>query len=393
MDKTVLDSTVVDEVPTYAKTRTAETDREETIGRRAGRSFDWKVMALAAGGAVLALLLIMAALGSDDEVVEETEIEPLNIEAAANADDPAELDTSALGVPPPSAEPEVPALDADGNPVAPSETSEQAMTAAERRRAEYERRAAERRALEASMRRAPVLVTSSSAAQSRQIASRQGSEGGSGLDAERTLTGLEKSLQGRSIRRIGATEQMNRNFTVEAGAQIPCILQTALDSTLSGLVTCVVSDDIRSATGQVILMEKGTRIIGEYQGGLRRGQARVFVLWNRAVTPQGVAMELASPAADALGRTGITGDVDNFFWKRFGSAMLLSVVSDAGDAAANAVSNAREVTNVPDNLASEALRGQGNIQPVLRAPQGTNIVVLAAHDLDFSSVYSLRLRR
>ena len=104
-------------------------------------------------------------------------------------------------------------------------------------------------------------------------------------------------------------------------------------------------------------------------------------------------MELASPAADALGRTGITGDVDNFFWKRFGSAMLLSVVSDAGDAAANAVSNAREVTNVPDNLASEALRGQGNIQPVLRAPQGTNIVVMAAHDLDFSSVYSLRLRR
>lgn len=386
MEKTMLDSTVVDEVPAYSKTRTAEVDREETITGRRGSKFDWKIGLMVVGALALAFLLIMAALGSDDEVVEETALEPLNIEAAASADDPAELDTSALGVrPPETTETEVPTLD--------SETSEQAMTAAERRRAEYEKRVAERQALEDSMRRAPVLVTSNNGSAARQVASSVRGDGAPTVAAERTLSGLEKSLQGRSIRRIGASEQLNRNFTVEAGAQIPCVLQTALDSTLSGLVTCVVSNDIRSATGQVVLMEKGTRIIGEYQGGLRQGQARVFVAWNRAVTPQGVAMELASPAADSLGRTGITGDVETFFWKRFGGALLLSIVGDAGNAASNAVSGAREITNVPDDVASEALRGQGNISPVLRAPQGTNIVVLAAHDLDFSSVYSLRLRR
>tara|TARA_R110000772_G_scaffold262888_1_gene382235 strand:+ start:10099 stop:11259 length:1161 start_codon:yes stop_codon:yes gene_type:complete len=386
MEKTMLDSTVVDEVPTYSKTRTAEVDREETITGKRGSKFDWKIGLMVVGALALAFLLIMAALGSDDEVVEETALEPLNIEAAASADDPAELDTSALGVrPPETTKTEVPTLD--------SETSEQAMTAAERRRAEYEKRVAERQALEDSMRRAPVLVTSNNGSAARQVASSVRGDGAPAVAAERTLNGLEKSLQGRAIRRIGASEQLNRNFTVEAGAQIPCVLQTALDSTLSGLVTCVVSNDIRSATGQVVLMEKGTRIIGEYQGGLRQGQARVFVAWNRAVTPQGVAMELASPAADSLGRTGITGDVETFFWKRFGGALLLSIVGDAGNAASNAVSGAREITNVPDDVASEALRGQGNISPVLRAPQGTNIVVLAAHDLDFSSVYSLRLRR
>lgn len=386
MEKTMLDSTVVDEVPTYSKTRTAEVDREETITGKRGSKFDWKIGLMVVGALALAFLLIMAALGSDDEVVEETALEPLNIEAAASADDPAELDTSALGVrPPETTKTEVPTLD--------SETSEQAMTAAERRRAEYEKRVAERQALEDSMRRAPVLVTSNNGSAARQVASSVRGDGAPAVAAERTLSGLEKSLQGRAIRRIGASEQLNRNFTVEAGAQIPCVLQTALDSTLSGLVTCVVSNDIRSATGQVVLMEKGTRIIGEYQGGLRQGQARVFVAWNRAVTPQGVAMELASPAADSLGRTGITGDVETFFWKRFGGALLLSIVGDAGNAVSNAVSGAREITNVPDSVASEALRGQGNISPVLRAPQGTNIVVLAAHDLDFSSVYSLRLRR
>lgn len=392
MEKTMLDSTVVDEVPTYAKTRTAEIDREETVSGRAGRAVNYKMVALAAGGIALAFLLILAALGSGREaVIDERELEPVNIDAAAA--DPAALDTSALGTPPPEVvETEVPALDADGNEIVVAE-NERAMTEAERRRALYEARLAERRAMEDSMRRAPVLVTSAGPAE-RLLGAAGGNRGGEQPVATVSQpTALETSLQGRSIRRIAAREQLNRNFTVEAGAQMPCILQTALDSTLSGLVTCTMSNDIRSATGRVILMEKGTRIIGEYQGGLRQGQARVFIVWNRAVTPQGVSMELSSPAADALGRTGVPGDVETFFWKRFGAALLLSVIGDAGNIASNAVSGAREITNVPDDVASEAIRAQGNIEPVLRAPQGTNVVVLAAHDLDFSTIYSLRLRR
>ncbi len=52
--------------------------------------------------------------------------------------------------------------------------------------------------------------------------------------------------------------------------------------------------------GRVVLMEKGTQIVGEYRGGLQRGQKRLFVLWSRAKTPNGVIVTLASPAADAL---------------------------------------------------------------------------------------------
>lgn len=392
MEKTLLDSTVVDEVPTYSKTRTAETDREETISGRAGRAVNYKMVALAAGGIALAFLLILAALSSGKEAtIEDREVEPVNIDAAAV--DPAALDTSALGTPPPeTAVAVVPALDADGNEIVVAD-NERAMTEAERRRALYEARLAERRAMEDSMRRAPVMVTSAGTAE-RLLGAVNANSGGEQESATAPApTALESSLQGRTIRRIGAREQLNRNFTVEAGAQIPCILQTALDSTLSGLVTCTVSNDVRSATGRVILMEKGSRIIGEYQGGLRQGQARVFIVWNRAVTPQGVSMELSSPAADALGRTGVPGDVETFFWQRFGAALLLSVIGDASNVASNAVTGAQEVTNVPNNVASEAVRANGNIQPVLRAPQGTNVVVQAAHDLDFSTIYSLRLRR
>src|SRR3546814_9651628 len=42
-------------------------------------------------------------------------------------------------------------------------------------------------------------------------------------------------------------------------------------------------------------MEKGTRVLGEYRVGIQQGQNRLFVLWTRAVTPQGVRIDLASP--------------------------------------------------------------------------------------------------
>lgn len=71
------------------------------------------------------------------------------------------------------------------------------------------------------------------------------------------------------------------------------------------------------ANSAVVLMEKGTRVLGEYRSGMRQGQHRLFVLWTRAVTPAGVAVGLASPAADPLGRAGFDGALDTHFWDRF----------------------------------------------------------------------------
>src|SRR3546814_2083981 len=56
--------------------------------------------------------------------------------------------------------------------------------------------------------------------------------------------------------------------------------------------------------------------------GVQRGKYRLFAVWNRAVTPRGVAIDVGSPASDALGRSGMAGGVKNFFWERFGAALL-----------------------------------------------------------------------
>ncbi|EJZ19861.1 TrbI/VirB10 family protein, partial [Rhizobium sp. Pop5] len=132
---------------------------------------------------------------------------------------------------------------------------------------------------------------------------------------------MPTQLQGSRAGTLG-----NRDFIVAMGTSIPCVLETALSSDQPGFTSCVINRDILSDNGRVVLMEKGTQVVGEYRGGLRRGQKRLFVLWNRAKTPKGVIITLASPATDALGRAGVDGYVDTHWWERFGSAMLLSIV-------------------------------------------------------------------
>jgi len=206
-------------------------------------------------------------------------------------------------------------------------------------------------------------------------------------------TNLDTLRQASAIRQAQARPLPDRNFLITAGSFIPCVLQSAMDSSQPGYVSCIVPRNIYSDNGRVVLMEKGTKILGEYQGGLNRGQYRLFVLWTRAVTPRGIAIDVASPATDALGCGGVDGRVNNFFWQRFGTALLFSLVEDAATVGAEAVGNsASNTTRVPSDAASTILQQNGQIKPVLRKNQGEDVGITVAQDFDFSTVYGLALK-
>jgi len=197
-------------------------------------------------------------------------------------------------------------------------------------------------------------------------------------------------LQGSRAGTLG-----NRDFIVAMGTSIPCVLETALSSDQPGFTSCVVNRDVLSDNGRVVLMEKGTQVVGEYRGGLRRGQKRLFVLWNRAKTPKGVIITLASPATDALGRAGVDGYVDTHWWERFGSAILLSIVGDATSYANSQLQDsdveADNTTSAGKQAATIAVEQSINIPPTLLKHQGELVSIFVARDLDFSSVYRLRV--
>ena len=178
------------------------------------------------------------------------------------------------------------------------------------------------------------------------------------------------------------------------GAFLDCTLETAIDSTLPGMTTCVMATDTFGVDGEVVLLERGTKLVGETRGQVQQGSARVFVLWNEARTPTGVIVPLASPGADELGRAGLPGNVDRHFWERFGAAMLVSVIDGAIQAAVQSSrSNSGTVIVNPSatqDVMTEVLKGTINIPPTVVKHQGDRIQVLVARDLDFRSVYELK---
>jgi type IV secretion system protein VirB10 len=178
------------------------------------------------------------------------------------------------------------------------------------------------------------------------------------------------------------------------GAFLDCTLETAIDSTLPGMTTCIMATDTFGVDGQVVLLERGTKLVGETRGQVQQGSARIFVLWNEARTPTGVIVPLASPGADELGRSGLAGTVDRHFWERFGAAILVSVIDGAVQVAAQSGhSNSGAVIVNPSatqDVMTEVLKGTINIPPTVLKHQGDRIQVLVARDLDFRSVYELR---
>lgn len=218
-----------------------------------------------------------------------------------------------------------------------------------------------------------------------------------GQAARGTPNALDALRQSSAVGEARASMLPNRNYLVTAGTLIPCILQTAMNSAQPGYTSCLIPRDVYSENGRVVLMEKGTKVLGEYHGGIQQGQNRLFVLWTRAVTPQGVRIDLASPGSDALGRAGIAGSVDTFFWARFGSALLLSLVDDAAYIAGQSVSggsnNFNNTTRTPSEGAGIALQNSINIRPVLKKNQGEEVGIFVAKDFNFADVYNLELRR
>lgn len=180
-----------------------------------------------------------------------------------------------------------------------------------------------------------------------------------------------------------AAVSFNPKTTIAQGTLIPAVLETAIDTDVPGYVRAVVSADVRSFDGSRVLVPRSSRLVGQYKSGLQAGQKRAYVIWTRLIRPDGVSVNLASPAIGFNGETGLRGDVDTHFFARFGSALLLSVVGGLSAIGGNA---GVIVAGGGQSAAAAAIGQTGSIGPTVRVRQGEPIRVFTARDLDFSRV-------
>lgn len=180
------------------------------------------------------------------------------------------------------------------------------------------------------------------------------------------------------------------------GKVIPCTVLPAMDTTLTGIVTCITGEDATGADNKVALMDRGTICTGKQGGGVTHGQRRIGIVWDRCETPQHVLVPLDAGATDSLGRPGIPGEVDNHFWDRFGGAIALSLITDIGpylvatkQGGSNNTTVAFPTITGPQQVMSEVLKSTVDIPPTIYGPQGARALIYLAGDIDFRDVYQL----
>ncbi|TDX88323.1 type IV secretion system protein VirB10 [Neorhizobium sp. R1-B] len=249
---------------------------------------------------------------------------------------------------------------------------------------------------------------------SKLVTLSQGKPGGTGSESEEDPSGLVVAGEDRNSKYLNAAAGLSDRSAragrieridamVPEGTLIPGILETAINSDLPGQIRALTSEDVYSFDGRRILVPAGTRLIGEYQSELTRGQKRIFVIWSRLIRDDGVSIRLNSIGADSLGRSGLTGHVDNKFRERFGASMMLSIVgagasyltgygsrqsSGNRDDAERGAELAREtIAETFSDMANTVLAENLRIPPTISVDQGERIFVYVRQDLDFSGLY------
>jgi len=187
----------------------------------------------------------------------------------------------------------------------------------------------------------------------------------------------------RSVETARAEQLADAHRLVPQGRTIPAILETAISSDLPGQLRARVSRDVWSADATTILIPRGSTLVGEYSSDISLGQRRVLVAWNRVITTDQRSVLIGSRGVDALGRAGLTGNVQHHFGLKFEAAFFISIFSGISSFGNRAI-NDNELTTGTDGFADagqSAFEEYLSIPPTISINQGEQINVFVSRDL------------
>ena len=190
----------------------------------------------------------------------------------------------------------------------------------------------------------------------------------------------------------------SRIFT--ADRYITGILETGINSQLDsedgGTAIIQTTRDTFGYHNRNILIPKGSRMVCDYDSPKKAGSTRLSLQCNRILMGETRVeiYQLASTVGDAQGHAGITGHVDNRWWEKYGSAIILGAISatvqglasvatnsGGGDSDASAAEEA--AANLSERfgeISASVLEQTVNLAPVVTISQGTRIQIRPQFD-------------
>ncbi|PZQ96164.1 MAG: hypothetical protein DI533_17155 [Cereibacter sphaeroides] len=218
----------------------------------------------------------------------------------------------------------------------------------------------------------------------QDIGSMESSSSGS-----RDATGRDFVQSGREATDVETSQIIaNPSNTVLQGTLIDATLENAVDSSLPGQLTAIVTRPVWSFDQSQVLIPAGSRLFGDYSSEIAIGQGRILVAWTRLVTPDGQSVRMEAFGGDAQGRSGITGRVRTRFVQRFGSAALISLLGAipaivVENRSGNVSSDTLEdVSGDFGATVGSAMETYTNLPPIITVAPGSSITVMVDRDLE-----------
>jgi len=168
-----------------------------------------------------------------------------------------------------------------------------------------------------------------------------------------------------------------------------------LDSTSGGEVIIQTTRTVFGYHGRNELVPPGSRIKCKYISPTKQGVSRVGFDCYRLLRggDRAEIRQLAASAGDVQGHPGVTGEVDNRFWEKYGTAIILATISATTRLATAAASNnensplgniadkgSEELSQKFSEISASVTEQTVNLAQIITASQGTRVVIMPSQD-------------
>jgi type IV secretion system protein TrbI len=170
-----------------------------------------------------------------------------------------------------------------------------------------------------------------------------------------------------------------------------------MNSEVPGYFTAKVNQNVYdTATRQHLLVPQGSTIVGHDQSGsLVYGNERMDTVSLTLTRPDGGSVDLGrAPVTDQEGVAGLTGRVDQHYWRLFGAVFIggalkggMTAMSTAMTSAAGAGQVATGIASVGNQATNRVIGPLLNTRPTIEVDAGQLCQVLLLHPLALPAMW------
>jgi type IV secretion system protein VirB10 len=180
-----------------------------------------------------------------------------------------------------------------------------------------------------------------------------------------------------------------KRYVLFEGTVLETLLINRLNGTFSGPVNCLVTNDIYSHDGQLVLIPAGTKALGEAKKVEAFGQQRLAVFFHRLIMPDGFSVTLDQfKGLNQIGETSLRDKVNNHYFQIFGASLAIGVLGGIAQAGTgnvytnSAFDQARAGFGASlANSSMQILDKFLNVLPTVTIREGNRVKVYLAGDL------------